>query len=144
MKIDSSENGQVIVKKTEPLVDVVDQLVTPRKSSTKWLLKKILPICQRNVARRAITKSLLIEMIHIIRLYCRQLEKSMIKDGILPEENLLFFLTHDEIGNILDKPNGTVIRRAMQRRKIHEKLKTFEFEEINIGMPKPIQVPRMF
>lgn len=144
LKHDSSENGEVITKKTESLVNVVDQLVTPKKARTKWLLKKMLPICQRNVARREMSKSLVIEMIHVVRLYCRLLEKSMMKDGFLPEEDLLFFLTYEEIGSILEKPNGALIRKAMQRRKIHEKLKTFEYEEINFGMPKPIQVLRMF
>lgn len=119
-------------------LNVADQLVTPKKMSTRWLLKKMVPICHRAVARREMSKNLLIEMVHVLRLHYKNLEALMIKDGLLPDEGLIFFLTHEEIGTVIGKSNSSLIRKAVQRRKLHTKLMSLKFKDMNIGMPKPI------
>lgn len=130
------------MEKTQPESpeNVIDQLITPKKSRTKWMLKKLMPACQRNVARREMTKSLLIEMVHVLRIHYRHLEDLMIKDGLLPDKGLIFFLTHDEIGRVIEKPNNALIKKAIQRRKLHPKLMKMQFEEETTGMPRPTTV----
>ena len=122
---------------------VINQLITPKKSSTKWLLKKLMPYSQKAVARREGTKSLLIEIIHVFRLAYRKLAVLLVREGKLPDEGLIFFFTNPELKKLIDKPNASLVRKAMLRKKLFPKLQNYQFDENNVGMPKPRPV-RLF
>ncbi|GBM45824.1 Prodigiosin synthesizing transferase PigC [Araneus ventricosus] len=68
----------------------------------------------------------------------RRLGKLMVSEGRLPDEDLIFYLTLDEIHDLLDTRSPSIISRANHRRKIVPTLHKFRFPEIMKGLPKPI------
>lgn len=102
-------------------------------------LRFFLPRCQDYVQHRERTKSLLIAYIHELRKAYIILAEKMQKDGCLPETNLIFYLTHREIGQVLNQNHmrSYLISKAMRRRRFYSEWKKLEFDEFNWGMIKP-------
>lgn len=106
---------------------------------------RILSLCKLSVQRRETTKSCLIAYIHEVRKAYRHLANLMYREGLLPTKELIFFLTRDEIGLMLEKPsarNGVnkiaLINRAQRRMRQYPTWNTHRFEEFHKGIIRPI------
>lgn len=91
--------------------ETVELLKTPKSGVTKWLLKKLVPRCRNSVVSREMTKALFVSVIHTFRLAYRRLAKLMVLEGYLPSEDLIFFLTNEEIGQILSHHKTILIQK---------------------------------
>jgi pyruvate,water dikinase len=77
----------------------------------------------------------------------RELASLMVNDGILPDADVLYFLTHDEIGVLLrirEHRDGSrqprdLVAHALQRRHALDQQRQLQFEDISIGAPQPVQ-----
>ncbi|KAF3424053.1 hypothetical protein E2986_02164 [Frieseomelitta varia] len=110
--------------------ETVAQLKTPKKRFTKWILKKVVPLSRKAVVRRELTKSIFV-------LAYRRLGKLMVLEGYLPSEDLIFFLTQEEIGKLLTDHDTALVQKASRRKRIFPQLKKLEYPEINTGLPTP-------
>ncbi|CAK9798813.1 Probable phosphoenolpyruvate synthase [Anthophora quadrimaculata] len=117
--------------------ETVAQLKTPKSTITKWILKKLVPRCRKAVVRRELTKAIFVSIVHTFRLAYRRLGKLMVLEGYLPSEDLIFFLTHNEVEQILTHHNSTLVQKAFRRKRIFPRLKNIKYPEINVGMPIP-------
>lgn len=62
----------------------------------------------------------------------------MQEDGLLPDTNLIFFLTHQEIGTLIDDRNRSdLISKAIRRRRLLPEWKKLRFDEFQWGVTKP-------
>ncbi|XP_070152033.1 rifampicin phosphotransferase-like, partial [Polyergus mexicanus] len=128
------------VSKTLNVQETIASLKTPMSSFTKWLLRQVIPLCRKAVTRREITKNILISAVHTLRLAYKHLGVLMVAESYIPDENLIFFLTHQEIGQLLNKHNSLLVRKALHRKKIYQQVAKFEYPEFSVGMPIPIQI----
>lgn len=82
--------------------------------------------------------NLLTAYIHELRkAYCYLAEK-MQEQGLLPDMDLIFYLTHQEIGTILeDRSRSDLIIKATRRRRLFPEWKKLRFEEFQWGVMKP-------
>lgn len=112
------------------------------KPSKLRALKFAVPKCRQTVVARETTKSLLIKTIHLFRLAYRRLAHLLVLDGKLPDDGLVFYLTHQEIGDLIRSPKtgAGLLTKAKRRRKIHTDLENLVFPEICRGVPTPEQV----
>jgi hypothetical protein len=124
--------------------DTVACLKTPRSPLTRWILRLLLPAMRKAVAQRERTKALIIEMVHNLRLAYRRLAFLLMMEGRLPDQTLVFFLTHKELGEHLEKSNPGLLRKATRRAKIRLQLQSYKYSEINYGMLKPVEVSYFF
>lgn len=97
-----------------------------------------MPLCQDYVELRERTKSHLIAYIHEIRkAYCH-LAEMMHENGLLPDKNLIFFLTNTEIGTVInDRNRSDLIGKATRRRRLFPEWKKLRFDEFQWGVAKP-------
>lgn len=62
----------------------------------------------------------------------------MRKAALLPDTDLIFYLTHQEIGTLLnDRNRSDLISKANRRRRLLPELKKFQFDEFQWGVMKP-------
>lgn len=104
-------------------------------------IRFFLPRCQAFVELREKTKSQLIAYNHELRkAYCYLAEKMQTK-GLLPDMDLIFYLTHQEIGAILDNRSNrsNLIGKAIRRRRLFPEWKRLRFDEFHWGVIKPQQ-----
>lgn len=99
------------VKKTLNAEETVASLKTPKSAFVKWLLKKLVLRSRKAVIRREMTKAIFVNVIHKFRLAYRKLGKLMVLEEYLPSEDLIFFLTHDEIKQVLNCRHPTLVQK---------------------------------
>lgn len=83
-------------------------------------------------------KSKLIEAINEIRQMVIYLGEKMINEGFLPDRELVFHLSLQEIKTVIRTRNSRLINTAIRRQKIFPKLDELKFEEIIFGVPQPL------
>ncbi|XP_018354545.1 PREDICTED: prodigiosin synthesizing transferase PigC-like isoform X2 [Trachymyrmex septentrionalis] len=127
------------VSRTLSVEETITSLKTPISLFTKYVLRVIIPWCRKAVTLREMTKNVCVSAVHILRLAYRRLGVLMVKESYIPDEQLIFFLTHQEIGQLLNKHNQLLLRKALRRRKIYQKVAKFEYPEFSTGMPVPIE-----
>lgn len=97
---------------------------------------------QSSVELREQTKSNLIAYTHEIRKAFRFLARWMQKNGILPDPELIFFFTHEELGVFLRSTRTDLLQKAQRRKRIFPEWKKIKFDEFQYGVPKPLDVSR--
>ncbi|XP_013780036.1 uncharacterized protein LOC106464440 [Limulus polyphemus] len=109
----------------------------------KLILWFLLPRVRSGVRLRESSKSFVIKKYDALRRAYNHLATLMVKEGYLPDACLLFFLTHEEIGQLLQTRSSRLISKAVRRRKIHPQLNALQFAEITRGITKPVNKTEM-
>ncbi len=103
-----------------------------------WLMCKVLPYAQRAICRRERNKSILVDVTNRLKRGYRYLGELCVKEGKLPDADLIFFFGRKELQDFVDNPTDQKVAHAIARRKalaFHEKM---EFGDIYVGRPEPI------
>ncbi|GBM84271.1 putative phosphoenolpyruvate synthase [Araneus ventricosus] len=131
--------GKEETKQEDESIDkIFSQLNVPLTFMSKLILRFVLPNCRRGVRARETSKSIVIKAMDQWRKGYRRLGKQMVSEGRLPEEDLLFFLTLEEVNELLKTRSPSIITRAIHRKRIYPTLDKYQFPEIMKGLPKPI------
>lgn len=102
-------------------------------------LRWALPRAHDAIRRREHTKSQLVEVAHRFTLAFAHLGKLMVDEGKLPDADLLNFFHFDELSALVASPGAEKIARALSRREAFVYQQQFEFPEISVGMPQPLE-----
>ncbi|XP_044260327.1 putative phosphoenolpyruvate synthase isoform X2 [Tribolium madens] len=125
-------------KTVKPIDDVIGGLVSPTKASTRKVLKFLMTKSRRAVGLREQTKSESIRFVDKLRQGYRVLGQKMALQGLIPEADLIFHLSHYEIGQIINNDqNPALITKALRRQKLYPKWDQLKFPEISYGIPVP-------
>lgn len=120
-----------------------EEAIGSLKSKVTWIgkimLRLLLPKARKAVADRELMKAEAIKMNDIFKTAYWKLANLMVLEGYLPDEDLLFFFTHSEIGQVFQQRSATMITRAQLRRKLLRKQLDLRFKEMNISKPQPIE-----
>jgi len=126
-------------------VGAADRLtdVSDIKSNTNFIgrlvLRWVLPKARRAVGGRESAKSQAIKVTELFKQSYRKLAAMMVRESRLPDTDLIYFLTHREIGQVLNTGSGRLIARAQRRRQLLSKQMSYRFPRTFTGHPKPIQ-----
>ncbi|CAG0897663.1 unnamed protein product [Darwinula stevensoni] len=116
---------------------IVDGLKTELSDKAKWVLRRLIPMCRNAIGRREMARSMFVRSVKVVRNVVLGLANRMVRDGYLPDRDLIFFLTCYEIGELLRKQTPSLIQRAAKRRRIFARLDVLKFPELNRGIPIP-------
>ena len=86
------------------------------------------------VVDREYTKSRLIEIIDLFKTQYVRLAELLVADHLLSDTDLIYFLTHEEIGNLIEG-NPSLLPLAIRRRKAYAIQEGLSFDDIYIGKP---------
>jgi phosphohistidine swiveling domain-containing protein len=101
-----------------------------------WLTRN----AREAVKDRELTKSQLIYAGNRLRGAYRRLAAVMVDEGRLPDADLLFFFTHEELGSLLEAADLTsIVRRASHRRRLLPRQMSLRFADFCRGRPEPLQ-----
>lgn len=90
------------------------------------------------VRLRETTKSLLVKAGQHLKHAYRTLGAALAAEGRLPDDDAVFFLTHQELRRLLDG-EATLAPLALARRKTYAYQMDLVFEEIFVGRPEPVR-----
>lgn len=102
-------------------------------------LRWILPKAHDAIRRREHTKSLLADSSHRFQRAFRHLGLLLESEGILPDGDLVCFFTLTELDDFIAQPTEEWVNKAIARRQALAYQQRFEFPEISVGLPKPLE-----
>ncbi|MEW8547432.1 MAG: PEP-utilizing enzyme, partial [Candidatus Thiodiazotropha sp.] len=120
--------------------EIVESLKTPLSHFKRLILKSFLvEKAMKGVCSRELGKSVCIKFSNVFKQAYWKLADFMVRESRLPDPKLLFFLTHSEIGTLLENRSANLIRLAKRRMRVYQKMNETSFSKINIGLPEPIR-----
>ena len=118
------------------------QKVSLKKNGLGWTGRKVvgilLPKARLAVARREQTKAWAIGVQYQFKKAYRHLAQMMTAKGILDDNDLIFFLQHKEIGEMLKSGDDKYWNdKARKRQALYPEMKTLSFADLVKGIPFP-------
>ena len=113
-------------------------LIKDFKSSIRSALNYIIPNARQAVIDREYSKSRIIKVIDRFKDQYIKLSIILKENKIIPDEDLIYFLTHKEIGDLINGDNS-LIKKAFARKNVFNEQIQFKFNDICIGAPTPIE-----
>lgn len=108
-------------------------------SSLSRGLRWILPKAHNAIRRREHTKSQLVQLAHRFKRAFRHLGQLMAAEGIVPDADLVFFFSTSELPGFITQPSVSAVEHALARRNALDYQQQFEFPEISVGLPQPLE-----
>ncbi len=90
------------------------------------------------VWNREHTKSLVIKIQGRFRHAYRRLARLLVDRCVLPDEDLVFFFTHAELGRLVRGGDPELVRRAIRRRRLLPEQAALRFPDVFRGAPVPL------
>ncbi|GBG32493.1 Pyruvate, phosphate dikinase [Hondaea fermentalgiana] len=109
----------------------------------RWLLRRAAALARAGVRNRELGKSLCVAFHTELKRGYRRLGKQLTSRGRLPDADLVFFFTHDELGILAQSPCGMeeemarMRLRAIQRRRLLPAQERLTFKDLHQGKPMP-------
>jgi len=103
------------------------------------IFRMLLPTARKAVARREISKALSIKMVNELRKGYRALASKMLDAGcwMLDDADQIYFLTHEEIGELIQTDDRNLLKKANRRRELLPETDHLQFDEVCYGIPEP-------
>lgn len=125
-----------------PSAEPASELQTPLNFWRRKVLEFVTPRTKLAVARREAAKAVVIKSIHVLRKALRKLGSKMMEEGRIPEADLVFFFSADELYRLLKTRASALVQKAVRRKRMHPALNKLTFPQIFRGLPKPARPNR--
>jgi phosphohistidine swiveling domain-containing protein len=102
------------------------------------LIQRLLPTAQASVVVRERSKSFRVWLARQLKRGYVAFAQRLVAESRLPDADLAFFLTHEELGGLAAGPDRTLVRRAEHRRRLHPRKMAVEFPYVCQGKPVPL------
>ena len=101
------------------------------------ILRRLLPLAHGAIRTREHTKSALVAVTTVFKHAYRALGSRMTVEGWLPDQDAVFFLTHQELGDLL-RGRRELSDLAVSRRSVIDYQMPLHFPEVFRGRPEPL------
>ncbi|MGB5809440.1 MAG: PEP/pyruvate-binding domain-containing protein [Polyangiales bacterium] len=105
--------------------------------ATHPYLNRLMPIAHGAVRCREHTKSGLVAVTTHFKIAYRELGDRLVREGLLPDQDTVFFLTHEELGRLV-RGEIDLEARAVARRRTTDVQMGLRFPEVFTGRPEPL------
>ncbi len=123
----------------EPEVDVkknIASLLAPYHGLKRSIFRKIVKNARKGVYYREYSKSQMVRVIDSFKEGYEALAHKLVDKRMLPDSDLIYFLTLDEIGRLIEGDSG-LVKKALARRRLLDAQARLRFSEVNFGKPIP-------
>jgi len=118
--------------------DYADELLSRYSASKRKTLMGHIQKARKGVCYREYTKSKLIYALDLYRQAYSRLAEQLVEAGLLPETDLIYFLTQQEVGLLIEGTDQPLVKRAIARRRLLPQQMEYKFPEAAVGVPTPI------
>jgi len=117
-----------------------DAMPLPNMPAVKrWFVEKLVKASRDALVLRERSKSHAVKLLRKLRPAYLDIAQKLVDAKALPDTDLIFFLTHEEVGRIIERQDPSLVRRALHRRRLFAQQMQLEFPRVSVGKPKPIQ-----
>jgi pyruvate,water dikinase len=101
-------------------------------------MRALVRLTQKSVQRRERTKSLLVAVVARFKGAYRRLGELLAVEGKLPDADAVFFLTHEELGLLVQGKDQGLVEQALGRREVLGYQMELAFPDVFSGSPEPL------
>ena len=94
---------------------------------------------RKAVANREMTKAFSMKMVNKTRKAYRKYAKTLVAQGLLDDTDQIYFLTREEIGQLIEDRDPAWKSKSSKRRAQLPETAKLEFPLMNIGIPEPLE-----
>lgn len=87
---------------------------------------------------REFSKSYIVRIIDAFKRRYRLLATRLTENGLLPDEDCIYFLTHEEIGRLIRGEGAGLVKKCLARRRLLPVQDAMVFPDVSCGMPEPV------
>ena len=114
--------------------DVVNMREQPR------LIRWLLPKAHAAIRGREYSKSMMVRVAHQLKRGYRHLGGLLAQEGRLESADLVYFLTHEELGELINDQKPLLAEQAKKRRISYAFQDRLYFQDIYQGKPEPVEL----
>jgi pyruvate,water dikinase len=103
------------------------------------VIRRLLPLAHAAIRSREHTKSGLVAVITKFKYAYRALGKRLVDEGLLSDADAVFFLTHQELGDLL-RGRSELADRAISRRRVIDYQMPLHFPQVFRDRPEPLRM----
>ncbi len=118
--------------------EYLDELLAPVKPSKRKKIKNLVIKARSGAWHREYTKSKCMLTTSMFRRAYRIIARKLMEKSLLSDIDLIYFFTHEEIGQLI-KGDKSLVKKAMKRRRLYPVQCSLRFEEVYCGKPVPIK-----
>ena len=118
----------------------IEAFLRGKKGAARMGLSYLMNQARAGVFNREYTKSKFVMVIDVLKEAYDRLAGMLVEAGALHEKDLIYFLTHEEIGTLIFEKKTKLIKRAVQRQRLLDEQMEFRFNEFYIGRPSPVVI----
>ena len=107
-------------------------------SSKRTTLKMLVKYAREGVRVREYTKSRIVKLTYTFKKAYEALAEQMVFCGMLSDSDCIYFLTHEEIGRLINGTEDGLNLRAIRRRRLYPQQQSLKFPDLTYGKPQPI------
>jgi len=130
-------SGGIDQQKENHYTDNIINLLGDYRGFKKSILKYIIGQAREGVKNREFSKSMCIKVLDKFKAAYACLGNQLVLQGILPDADLIYFLQHSEIGQLIKEKHPALVRKALIRRRLLARQQELKFCDVSIGKPKP-------
>jgi pyruvate,water dikinase len=104
----------------------------------RWVIRRLLPKAHQAIVQRERSKSFSVWVARQLKRGFADFAQRLVAAGRLPDVDLVYFLTHEELGRLAQGSDRALVRRAEHRRRLHPRKMSVEFPRVCRGKPQPV------
>jgi pyruvate,water dikinase len=112
----------------------------PPEAGTGRAVGLLAAMARQAVRSREETKSGLVAVTTRFKEAYRALASQLVAEGLLPDPDAVFFLTHDELGRLARDRDTALVAAALARREAFAHQETYEFPDVFQGEPERLDL----
>lgn len=114
------------------------EMAKQSSSGTHPVIRKLLPLAHAAIRSREHTKSALVAVTTSFKHAYRVLGSQIVVEGLLPDQDAVFFLTHQELGELVGG-RRELANLAVSRRRVVDYQMQLHFPQIFSDRPEPVR-----
>ncbi len=119
-----------------------DNLLSHYGFAKRKIFRYLINASRNGVRCREKSKSMIIKVIDKFKRAYRSLADKMVAEGLLADGDCIFFLTHQEIGELIKTKQPALAKETLIRRRLLPEQMLLHFDDVTIGKPEPILLNR--
>jgi phosphohistidine swiveling domain-containing protein len=108
-------------------------------ASSRRFIRRLLPLAHAAIRSREHTKSGLVAVTTAFKHAYRALGSTMVEESLLPDQDAVFFLTHQELGELIEGQRE-LADLAVSRRRVLDYQMPLHFQQIFRDRPEPLRL----
>lgn len=118
--------------------EYLDEILAPVPKSKHKQITGLIKKARSGAWHREYTKSRCMLTTSMFRKAYRTIASRLVDQGVLPDIDLIYFVTKEEVGMLIHG-DKSVVKKAMKRRRLYPIQCAMKFEEVYCGKPIPLQ-----